>query len=437
MSNFQLIFTGVFVLLILAGVTIFALFGGIGGRNAVGKVVMWGTVDQISVDKVLQELRQTNKDTLGDLTYIQKDPNTYSAELVNAMASGTGPDLFFIDQDQVAPFVDKIQKIPYSTVSQKTFVNAYIDEGQLFLTTQGALALPLLVDPLVLYWNRDMLASAGIAQPPRFWSELITMAPKLTKLDSALNIQKSAIALGDWQNISHAKAILTTLFLQAGDQIVARTANGTQTVVFGSTPQNVSENPATSALRFYTEFANPSKNTYSWNRSLPTSRDAFTAGDVALYVGFASEYAALAERNPNLRFAVAPLPQIQGNSTTLTFGQMTGVAVSRTAPNPTGAVAAAQVLADAPGVLAFAKATNLPPVRRDVTLDTSADAASAIFAQSALIARAWLDVDKQKTDALFGGMVESVISGKSELSGAVAEVALSLGALLRDQQSAI
>ncbi len=433
MSNFQLIFTGIFVLLILVGVAVFALFGGIGGKSNIGAVTVWGTLDQTTVDQVLQNLRQANKE-LSDVRYVQRQPSTYAADLINAMASGTGPDLFFIGQDEVFLFADKIQVVPYSVISQSTFINSYIDEGQLFLTEQGALALPLLVDPLVMYWNRDMLAGAGVSQPPRYWSELITLAPKITKLDPSLTIQKSAVALGEWQNISHAKAILTTLFLQAGDSIVARDTSGIQVVVFGTTPQNMPENPAVSALKFYTEFANPSKTTYSWNRSLPKSQDAFTAGDVALYFGMASDYEALKARNPNLRFAVAPLPQIQGNSTTLTFGQMTGVALSRSAPNAAGALTAAQILTGPAAALAFAQANKLPPVRRDVVVDTSADAAQAVFVQSALVARAWLDVDKQKTDTLFAGMIESVISGKSELSSAVAEVSLSLGALLREKQ---
>ena len=433
MTNFQLIFTGIFVLLILVGVAVFSLFGGIGGKSTIGVVTVWGTVDQTAVDQALQGLRQSNKE-LSDVRYVQRPSGTYAADLVNAMASGTGPDLFFIGQDEVFLFADKIQVVPYSTLSQSTFINSYIDEGQLFLTEQGALALPLLIDPLVMYWNRDMLASAGVSQPPRYWSELITLAPKITKLDPSLTIQKSAVALGEWQNISHAKAILTTLFLQAGDPIVARDTSGIQVVVFGTTPQNLPENPAVSALKFYTEFANPSKTTYSWNRSLPKSQDAFTAGDVALYFGMASDYEALKARNPNLRFAVAPLPQIQGNSTTLTFGQMTGVALSRSAPNAIGALTAAQILTGPAAALAFAQANKLPPVRRDVVVDTSADAAQAVFVQSALVARAWLDIDKQKTDTLYAGMIESVISGKSELSSAVAEVSLSLGALLREKQ---
>jgi hypothetical protein len=132
-----------------------------------------------------------------------------------------------------------------------------------------------------------------------------------------------------------------------------------------------------------------------------------------------------------LRFAVAQLPQIQGNSIKLTYGQLTGVAVSRTALNPTGAMTIAQKLSSQVAITALMQVSQLPPVRRDVTVDTSNNAPASVFAQSALIARSWLDLDKAKTDALFQDMVESVISSKSDPSGAVAEVSSSLAALLR------
>jgi hypothetical protein len=35
---------------------------------------------------------------------------------------------------------------------------------------------------------------------------------------------------------------------------------------------------------------------YSWNRSLPNSSDAFANGDLAIYFGFASEYAKMKEK---------------------------------------------------------------------------------------------------------------------------------------------
>ncbi|MEI6864224.1 MAG: extracellular solute-binding protein [Candidatus Adlerbacteria bacterium] len=426
MTNFQLVFTGIFVAFIVCGVIAFSLYSAKG--SSLGSVQIWGTVSGDSMQKLLEAMRQQDKD-FQSVDYTQKPADTYINDVINAMASGTGPDIILLSQDNISGFSNKLLTIPYSTISQSTYTSSYIDEARLFLNSQGTVAMPFIVNPLVLYWNRDMFATAQLPQPPKFWDDLLVMAPKLTSLESA-NIKKSAVALGEWSNIYYAKAILATLFMQAGDAIVAPNANGYPVAVFGNTPEGATENPAASALQFYTEFANPSKVTYSWNRSLPSSKDSFVAGDLALYVGFASDYAELITRNPNLRFGVALLPQIQGNSTNLTFGQLTGLAIPRTSANIAGAVAVAQRLTSQNGISTASQIFGLPAVRFDVVADTSANTAAQVFYQSALVARSWLDPNTKATDELFQTMINSVTSNKLSPGGAVQEAHASLQALV-------
>ncbi len=436
LSAFQLVVSGICILLVMIGIAVFATFGGGGSQSAIGTVVVWGTADQNAVDQALQTLRQQDKSFQG-VSYLQKKATTYASDLVNAMAAGQGPDLFFVSQDYIGTFADKVQLVPYSTLSQSTYNNSFVDESQLFLTPQGALALPVLIDPLVLYWNRDLFASAGLAQPPKYWNGFLDIAPKITTRDANGAITKSLVALGGWGNILYAKQIISALVMQAGDRIITRLPtqpggqNGTLAVVLGQTPQGALENPATSALRFYTEFANPSKTSYSWNNARPRSIDAFAAGDLAVYIGYSSDYTALVARNPNLHFAVAVLPQIEGNATHVTWGQITGVAVARSAANPSGAFVIAQKLSSQAGVAALAQANGLPPVRRDVAQDTSANAPATAAVQSALIAQAWLDPNPAKSDPIFQTMIESVLSGKSQPDQAVAQAAQQLQALLQ------
>lgn len=428
-TTFQLIVLAVFVVLTVVGVVIFASQGGLGGKNSTGKVTIWGTLDQNTMDRTLAAMRAQDK-SFSDVVYKHQDPATYTSDLINAMASGNGPDLFLIPQDQIIVFADKLAVIPYSAVSQQTFINSYIDEGRLFLTTNGSLALPFVVDPIVMYWNRDLLNGAGIAQPPQYWSDFLDMAPRLTILSANGDVTKSAVALGEWSNVRYAKDILSALFIQAGDPIVTRDQTGAAQSVFGTTPQQAQENPAASALQYYTEFANPSKNIYSWNRALPDSQDAFVAGDVGVYFGLASDYPSIVARNPNLHFAVAPFPQLQGSTVKSTYGAMLGLAIPRVAANPTGALVIAEGLSSQAGITALSANTILPPVRRDVVVDTSANAAASVFVQSALIARGWLDPDPSKTDDLFASMIQSVVSGKNQPSGAVAEAAQALQVLV-------
>lgn len=432
MTTFQLVFTGVFVLCIMLGVAAFALLS-TGGGSGVGTVAMWGTMEQSSIDQMLQVLRSTDKSFQG-VTYVQKSAATYESTLTNAIAGGSSPDLFLVSQDEIGFFSDKVQMIPYSAVSQSEYASSFIDEAQLFSTPEGSLALPFSIDPLVMYWNRDLFASAGVSQPPKYWTDFFTIAPQMTSLDASRTIVVSAATLGLWSNISHAKAILSALVMQTGDGIVVRGADGVVQVVFGIPPPKAPDNPAGSALQFYTEFANPGKATYSWNRSLPQSKDAFAGGQAAVYFGFASEYSLLRAQNPNLHFSVALLPQIKADSPGLTFGQMLGLAIPRTARNPNGALAIAQKFSAASGVVVVAQTLSLPPVRRDVVVDTSNNAAAAVFVQSARVARAWLDPNTAATDDLFKTMIESVVSGQATPTEAVQDASRALAALLHPQQ---
>ena len=421
MSTFQLAVISIFVAFIVIGVGAFALFGGVFGGGGIGAVTVWGTMPQETADYLLDSLRSADK-SLQDVHYVEKGAGSYESTLLNAMASGAAPDLFLVTQEQLGAFSDKIITIPYGTVSQSQFTSSFVDEGQLFLTPQGSLGLPFMIDPLVMYWNRDLFGSAGIASAPVYWNDFLTLAPKMYSANSSQNITRSAVALGAWSNVAHAKEILSTLFIQAGEPIISRNAQGALIPVFGNTPSNTAGNPAESALRFYTEFGNPSKTTYSWNRSLPRSDEAFIAGSLGVYFGFASEYRTLGERNPNLRFAVAVMPQLQVGSKS-TYGKITALAIPRAARNVAGAASVAQKLTGASAAAALAAYTGMPSARRDVVLDTSASSVSDVFAQSALIARGWVDPSQRETDAVFKTMIESVVSGAGEPSGAVSEAA--------------
>jgi ABC-type glycerol-3-phosphate transport system substrate-binding protein len=424
MSTFQLVVTSIFVGFIIIGVGAFALFGGVFGGGGVGQVTMWGTVPQGTMENMIEALR-VDDDSFDNVLYVEQDPGTYESVLLNAMASGSGPDLFLVTQEELGGFMDKIIPIPYGVVSQSQFISSYVDEGQLFLTREGALALPVMIDPLVMYWNRDHFASAGVSQPPTLWSQFTEQNGLPTKINAYNNAQlrRSAVAMGGWSNVLHAKEILSTLFMQAGEFITGRRADGAYVATFGTTPQGISNNPAESALRFYTEFGNPSKTTYSWNRSLPQSDEAFVSGIVAVYFGYASELRSIGERNPNLRFGVSVMPQLQGSGTQITYGKMTGVAIPKTAANVQGAALVAQKITSAPAAQALVQLTGLPSARRDVVLDTSASASAEVFVRSALIARGWVDPSAPQTDLVFRDMIESVISGRNEPAGAVSQAA--------------
>lgn len=46
------------------------------------------------------------------------------------------------------------------------------------MTKDSIIAFPLTIDPLVMYWNRDILSNAGIVKPPAYWDEIYSIVKK-------------------------------------------------------------------------------------------------------------------------------------------------------------------------------------------------------------------------------------------------------------------
>lgn len=436
MNTFQLFVTGAFIFFLIAGVLIFAGVGGFGGKkDRIGPVVIWGTYDERVINNVIEDLA-IDDNRLDDVSYVEKDPRSFNEELVEALASGSGPDLFFLKQDNVLRHRDKIQTIPYDVMSEREFRDTFIEEGELFLNDSGITALPFIIDPMVMYWNRNHYANSGIAQPPQFWDEFlpISMDGELTKRGETGAILLSALAMGEYQNIAHSKELLSTLIMQAGSRIVAvdssREDNGN---IISQLDLRIDggQTPAENALRFYTDFANSVKSVYSWNRSLPEARSAFVGEKLATYFGFASELQSIREQNPNLNFDVALIPQVRNSNINVSFGSMVGLAVPKASQNINGAVSVAFILTSSDAISMISDAVSLAPIRRDLLATRPTDPFKSIFADATLQSRAWLDPDTKKTEDIFKNMIESVISGRSRISDAIQTADTELGNLLR------
>ena len=426
MSKFQLLMITGLGMAAFFGLGLFAVYRPSSGVTST--ITIWGTMPAVQVNKVIQNdnvtaLLKTNHVAV---TYAEHPDATIDQDLLQAMALGVGPDALMLSQDQTLQYQNRIVPIPYTTLPLRDFKDNYIQEAGLFLTPNGVTALPFMVDPMVMYWNRDMLTNASIVFPPKNWSTLYTMIPKINKVDLSHNISRSTVAFGSYDNVSHAKDILSLLFLQSGSPIVmADPTNPTSgkyvpalSIVPGAAAGTVS-NPGDLALSFYTQFADPNKTIYSWNSAQPLSRDAFVASKLALYFGFASELSDINARNPNLNYDVAPVPQPINATNLVTFGKIYGLSVLRSAKDTSATYTALSILASAPVQGLWNQVTGLPPVLNSLLATTPTDPAQVIFYKAALQSKGWLDPNRAATDSLFSSMVRDVVSGASRPSEAV------------------
>ncbi len=429
MSKFQLILTGVFGAFIVIGVLVFSFART--NSKVVSNIVVWGTIPQEVFDSVLYQ-SAIGKDKTLSIRYVAKNEATFDTEFIEALASGTGPDAVMLPQEGILKNRTKLFTVPYASYPERNFKDTFIQEAELFLTPGGVLAVPVFVDPLVMYWNRDTFNNASLPKPPAFWDEFYDLSQKLTTKDGALNITKATVAFGGWKNVSNAKAIISALLMQAGSPIVG--LSGTQAVASLTQQSDALVSPANAALTFYSEFSNPAKPFYSWNPSLPNSQAMFVSGDLATYMGFASEINSLRLKNPNLNFDVSTFPQSRGSANKITFGRMEAFAIVKTSKNVPAAYSAITGLASSDSVAGFQSALRVPPARRDLLSQVPNDPYSAISFNSALWARGWLDLNQKGTDGIFQKLIESITSGRLRLEVAVAAAQNELQNLLQQEQ---
>ena len=436
-NTFQIVIIGIFVALVILG---FLAFSGhlplpTGSQDVnYGTVTLWGTLPKAAVDKVIGDNLST--DTHIKITYVEKSQATFNSDFIEALASGNGPDLILLSQDNILRNLDKISLIPYTTLSERDFMNTFLPEAQMFLQPQGIAAMPITIDPIVMYWNRDIFSNALVVTPPSLWTQFYDLVPKITVHDSSGNITQSLVSFGEYRNVSNAKEIVSLLLMQAGSPIVLN-QNGSLSadlVVAGSAG---AQDPVTSALRFFTEFSKPDQAAYSWNRALPLSRTMFESGNLAIYFGYASEYQSIMAKNPHLNFDVALVPQATqtgqtpGQSLTkLTFGRVEGAAIVKASKNQQGALYAAMALSGKNVVADMSTTLGLPPVRSDLITTPPQDPVQTIFYNSAIISRGWYDPSPDDTDALFTSMFDGLSSGNTLLSNAIATAQTGLGKLL-------
>jgi ABC-type glycerol-3-phosphate transport system substrate-binding protein len=271
---------------------------------------------------------------------------------------------------------------------------------------------------MVMYWNRDIFNNIGVTIPPKSWTEISALVPRITIKDQSQNIIRSTVALGEFRNVSNAKDILSALIIQSGGNIVGTDSeDGYKSILnddFG-----LPKSPAVLALEFFTNFSNPAKVNYSWNRSMPKSIDVFASGDLALYFGRASEYLAIKNKNPNLNFSVALLPQIANTKTYRTLGNIYGLAIMRNSTNPAGAYTVLSALTSAQAYSFWADIFRIPSVRRDILNSPSDNAVMTVFNQSAIIAKGWLDPSERETDLIFQEMVEAYTTGREGIESTI------------------
>lgn len=348
---------------------------------------------------------------------------TYEKTLLEALAQGRGPDVFVIHHTWVEGKSGIMTPAPAEIVDERAVREEFVDVVAKDVIRNGFVyALPTSVDTMALYYNRDLLAAAGVAKPPSTWDELQRTVERVTKVNRLGLIEQSAAALGTGANINRASDILQLLMLQSGlDIINPQTAR-----------VDIANEIGNRSAIFYTDFSNKSKKVYTWNLQQDYSLDAFAAGKTAMMVNYAYHLPTIQAKNPRLNIGIAPIPQIS-DSRPQTFASYWPFAVSTTSRAPKTAWSFVRFLTSAGSANSLNAVQKVPPARRDSIASVQRDPLTGVFADQALTATSWPRVDITASDAIFNKMIDDVVTGAAPIEDALRRAQDQLQALIPEE----
>ncbi|MBI1975024.1 MAG: extracellular solute-binding protein [Parcubacteria group bacterium] len=381
-------------------VTLFVIGVRFGEEREV-KLGAWGVYN--SPDLFADIIEDFSDATNITVNYVEKRPETYESELLNALAAGRGPDIFMVPNSWISKHSDKMQPAPLdlstARMVEESFPQVVFSD---FTSGDRVWALPLSVDTMALFYNRDLLDQAGIVFPPTTWEDFVSMVPKLVKLDNFGRLEQAAAAIGRARNINRATDLLSLLMIQSGAKVVDAEKLSADL-----------GDPAIEALQFFTQFADPTHGSYTWSGEEHYSIDSFSEGTVAFIFNYAYQIPTIQAKAPRLNFDVAAMPQPQGAVKRVDYANYWGFAVAKASRFPKQAWQFVAFITDTPQARSYMRLSGRPPARRELIREVQNEKILGVFAKQALTATSVLQPDPQAMEDIFENMIESVNIGRS------------------------
>lgn len=342
--------------------------------------------------------------------YKQADINTYEDDLLNALASGKGPDIFSINNTWLPKYLDKVTPATEQQFPYKEYHDSYIDVVlKDFTKDQKIYGTALAVDSLALYYNKDILGTVGIVAPPKTWSELAQDVRRIVRQDQTGYFTRSGVAIGTSGNVNRSQDIVALLMLQAG---------ATPWSADGLSPSFASKE-GESGLSFYTSFADPSSPNYNWNARSDYSIDAFANGRAAFLYSYTYARDQILAKSPNLNFDVASVPQVNLDANSVNFANYFGEVVNKQSPNAAVAWDFLHFISSKDALDKYYAKTKQPSSRRDLIALQIPDLIIGVFANANLTAKSFYKPDEVKMNVIMNKMIDNVLINNQSPSQAL------------------
>jgi len=386
-----------------------------------GKLIFWG-VDNISAYQATIDNYSKLYDRKVQIQYHQIPEANFENELVRAMAKNQGPDILMFHNSWLLKQGDLLTPATDAQISLASLRQNFPQVVEKDFTYQNKVyALPLYLDTLALFYNKDIFNANAVVFPPANWNDFTNLATRLTKKQTSGQISLAGAAIGSSdKNITNATDILNTLMIQYGSPMVNPQYMRAD---FGAQGKQ--------AFDFYLQFADPKSSSYVWNQNLGNSFDLFSQGQTAMIFSYANQISYLKQKNPLLNFVVAIMPQFN-SSNPKNYAAYWGLAVSSKSSNPDLAWDFIKYLTTDPqNSLTYLQATKRPPALNTLINQYLNDPNLNVFAKQSLTAVSWYQPDSDQISQIFSNAVESVLNGKTNSQQALDQASAQINNLFK------
>ncbi|MEK7524126.1 MAG: extracellular solute-binding protein [Patescibacteria group bacterium] len=357
------------------------------------------------------------------------DSRAFENLLVNEIAEGEGPDIFYLHNTWLPRHTKKIVPLVSDTLTPRKFPETFVNvSSEDFIQpdpTDGIrkiYALPLYVDTLALYYNKqdfeEKVPERG--KPAGTWDQLKEDAFKFQRQGEDGKLQHGEIALGRADNIRLSPKIFWNLLLQAGVNLYDSEFKQVQLTSGGQ-----------ESFDYFLSFAGTLNKNYSWSTDLvPPDRplaevEAFLSGKVSAILAYSDLYARLETelknvktRNPsaiNLKdVKVAPIPQIaEDEADYKAFADYYGLAVSRNSKNAAAAWSFIQFATGKSSAQVFHQKTKRPTARRDLIADQKKEPVTDVFASQLGYAASLRIFSDEKFETIIKEAIQNAVNGQN------------------------
>lgn len=387
------------------------------------------------------------------INYQEISLKDFNEKFLEAMAEEKGPDIFSLPYDFFPQYKKWIVSMPssvsikkittascnkvkeekktFSLYGQKKFIETFFDVISNALISENKIqGVVLSLDSLALFYNKDILNSKRIISPPLTWSEFGDDVLKITEIDPEKNILLSGASLGTSNNVSSFLDIVSVLMLQTGTEMVS---SDKKEVFFNEAVEKEGQKyfPGKDALRFYTDFSNPSKSTYSYNPTLAQDIEFFSQGKLAMMFGYYNQLEEIKKKSPKINLGISSLPQIEGARNPINFAQFAIELVSKKSKYQNEAWYFLNYCLEKKNLSGYLEKSKKLTSRKDLLAEQKKNLEMEVFLDQLLTAKNWYKGDYNLTKKAFSDMIDSVVQENISVEKAIIEGASGVNEALR------